>query len=155
MYLSLSLSLSLSLCSLNVFQIVFVFVFVFVIVFFWSGHVSSSLRSNVSKVTGLSGCSLYLKSKSTVSQSVSESVTRSPIELFWTAKKEIVKKRLNFRKENKNSLATLLSDWSPKTTTLNQNSPHPWSASTYLNPFQLKSSICSMPMFASTPVLFS
>ena len=42
-------------CSLNVFvfAIVFVFVFVFVIVFFWSGHVSSSLWSNVSKVTSL------------------------------------------------------------------------------------------------------
>ena len=42
-------------CSLNVFVIVivFVFVFVFVIVFFWPGHVSSSLWSNVSKVKGL------------------------------------------------------------------------------------------------------
>ena len=31
---------------------------------------------------------MYVKSKSTVSQLVSESVTRSPIELFWTAKNE-------------------------------------------------------------------
>ena len=38
-------------CSLNVF--VFVIAFVFVIVFFWSGRVSSSLWSNVSKVTSL------------------------------------------------------------------------------------------------------
>ena len=40
-------------------------------------------------LSGLKGCSLYVKSKSTVtvSESVSESVTRSPIELFWTAKK--------------------------------------------------------------------
>jgi len=49
-------------CSLNVFVfvfvIVFVFVFVFVIVFFWSGQVSSSLWSNVSKVTRLWGRSL-------------------------------------------------------------------------------------------------
>ena len=29
---------------------------------------------------------MYVKSKSTLSESVSESVTRSPIELFWTAK---------------------------------------------------------------------
>ena len=45
MYLSLSLSLCLSLP------------------FFWSGHVSSSLGSNVSKVTGLLDCSLKLFSK--------------------------------------------------------------------------------------------
>ena len=32
---------------------------------------------------------MYAKSKSTVSQSVSQSVTRSPIELFWTAKKDL------------------------------------------------------------------
>ena len=36
-----------------VFVIAFVFVFVIVIVFFWSGHVPSSLWSNVSKVTSL------------------------------------------------------------------------------------------------------
>ena len=53
----------------------------------WSGHVSSSLWSNVSKVTSLQDGSLLSKSKkSTVSQWVSESVTRSPIELLWTAK---------------------------------------------------------------------
>ena len=58
-------------CSLNVFVIVFVFVFIFVsvffIVFFWSGYLSSSLWSNVSKVKSLSGNS------------------RLPIELFWKA----------------------------------------------------------------------
>ena len=52
---------------------------------FWSGHVSSSLWSNVSKVTSLWGRSLFLKSKSTVS----ESLTRSPIHLFWTAKNNV------------------------------------------------------------------
>ena len=31
---------------------------------------------------------MYVKSKSTVTQSVSELVTRSPIEPFWTAKKK-------------------------------------------------------------------
>ena len=31
---------------------------------------------------------MYVKSKSTLSESVSESVTRSPIELFWTAKND-------------------------------------------------------------------
>ena len=37
---------------------------------------------------------MYVKSKSTVSESVSQSVTRSPIELFWTAKN-----MLKFRKK--------------------------------------------------------
>ena len=36
-----------------VFVIAVVFLFVFVIVFFWSSHVLSLLRSNVSKVTSL------------------------------------------------------------------------------------------------------
>ena len=79
MYLCLSLSLYLSL-SLS-------------LSFFWSGHISSSLWSNVSKVTGLSGRSLYIKTKSTLSESVSDSVTRSPNELFWTAKKRCKKHR--------------------------------------------------------------
>ena len=55
-----------------------------------SGHVSSSLWSNVSKVTSLKGGSLMSKSKSTLSDSVSQWVTRSPIKLFWTAKNELV-----------------------------------------------------------------
>ena len=50
----------------------------------WSGHVSSSLWSNVSKVTGLSRVGLCMsKSKG---HSLTHSVTRSPIELFWKAK---------------------------------------------------------------------
>ena len=40
-----------------------------------AGHVSSSLRLNVSKVIGLLGRSLYLKSKSTLSEWVSDKVT--------------------------------------------------------------------------------
>ena len=78
-------------CSLNVlvFVIVFLIVFVFVIVFFWSGNVSLSLWSNVSKVTSVPGNSLTIngfsfvpKSRSGwVSQWLSEWVTRSPIEL--------------------------------------------------------------------------
>ena len=43
--------------------------------FFWSGHVSSFLWSDVSIVTSLLGHSLYVKSKSTVSDRVSESVS--------------------------------------------------------------------------------
>ena len=67
---------------------VFVFVCVFVFVnFFWSCHVFSSLWTNVSKVTSSLGSLCNVKSKSTVSESVTELVTRSPIELFWTAKK--------------------------------------------------------------------
>ena len=52
-------------CSLNVFVfvIIFVFVFVFGIVFFWSVRVSSSLWSNVSKVTSLWDRSLKVLSK--------------------------------------------------------------------------------------------
>ena len=54
-----------------------------------SGHVSSLHWSNVSMVASLLDCSLYGKSKcESVSQWVSQWVTRSPIELFWTAKKE-------------------------------------------------------------------
>ena len=56
-------------------------------------QVSSSLWSNVSKVTSLEGHSVMSKVKVPwVSQWVSELVTRSPIELLWTAKKE---KKLN------------------------------------------------------------
>ena len=58
LYLSLSLSLSLS--------------------FFWSGHVPSSPWSNVSRVTSLWGHSGVVFSKG---GSVTQSVTRSPIEL--------------------------------------------------------------------------
>ena len=53
---------------------------------YWSGHVSSSLWSDVSKVTCLLVHYLFVKSKSTLTDWVSEWVTRSPIELFWTAK---------------------------------------------------------------------
>ena len=52
---------------------------------FWS-----AFWSDISKLTSLQGFSLYVKSKSTLTQSVrewvSQSVTRSPIERFWTAK---------------------------------------------------------------------
>ena len=49
-------------CSLN--RFVFVFVSGFVIVFFWSGHLSSSPWSNVSKVTSLWDRPLKVLSKS-------------------------------------------------------------------------------------------
>ena len=85
-------------CSLNVFVFVivfvFVFVFVFVIVFFWSGHVSSSLWSHVSRVTSFSECSMVVFFKS-VSQSVSESVsdeaTYRAVPLFSEGKLKIKK----------------------------------------------------------------
>ena len=47
---------------------------------------------------------MYVKSKSTVSESVSELVTRSPIELFWTAKKQ---KREKGRERDKGRQANL------------------------------------------------
>ena len=65
-------------CSLNVF--VFVFVIVFFIVFLLVSHVSSSLWSNVSRFTSLWECSLWM-SLTMVSHSLTQSVTRSPIEL--------------------------------------------------------------------------
>ena len=52
--------------------------------------------SSVSNVTSLLGGSLCVKSKSTARQSVSQSETRSPINLFWTAKKE----RKNANRQN-------------------------------------------------------
>ena len=52
--------IALWMCSLNVFLFVIVFVVVFVIVFFWSGHVSSSLWSYVSKVTSVWYTALWI-----------------------------------------------------------------------------------------------
>ena len=59
----------------------------------WSGHVSSSLWSNVSK-SQVSRVALFLSSSKVLCESVSEWVTRSPIELFWTAKKVYMQKPL-------------------------------------------------------------
>ena len=152
MYLSLSLSLSLYL-SLS-------------LSFFWSGHVSSSLWSNVSKVTSLLDCSLKVFSKcislchylclclcpclclclclffldqvmspchsdqmsqrsqvsrvalcmskvkvASVSESVSEWVTRSPIELFWTAKNSWGGNASSYLSLQKNAISLLILRW--------------------------------------------
>ena len=77
--------------SLNVFVFVIVFVFVFVIVIFWSGHVSSSLWSNVSKVTSVWGHSVVIWRLwlLVVPDQARDRQTRCPIELFWTAKNDI------------------------------------------------------------------
>ena len=56
---------------------------------YWSHHVSSSFRSIVRKVTWVYDSSAVLRRRwnQNVSELMSEWVTRSPIELSWTAKK--------------------------------------------------------------------
>ena len=77
-------------CSQNVFVFVFVIVFVFVFVFVnFFGHVMSSHHSEQmsqrSQVSRMASRIAFCMSISKV-LSVSQWVTRSPIELFWTAK---------------------------------------------------------------------
>ena len=53
----------------------------------WSDHVSSSLRYQMSQMSQVSGVALWMSSSKVLSQWLTQWLTRSPIELFWTAKK--------------------------------------------------------------------